>query len=255
MQLQRLNMDNSWFIEIDGLRILVDPWLFGVEIDFFSWFNKQWHRTAPIALDQIPDFDLVLITQKYPDHFHQETLKKLQVKQLICPKSIQKDVEKLLPNCRVQNFNSGINNILDTELNLHFLPTNRKIDPIYDALFIEGKEEGIFLATHGYMDIGEWQDFLSKMPPVKLAICPFDHYQLPFFLGGTVAPGLEGVEKLVSAINPEKIVATHDEDKHAEGLVSKFAKIIKSPNFEKLNSMNFLKGRVLNITNYQIHKI
>ena len=36
MILQRLNMDTSWLIELSGTTIVVDPWLEGVEIDFFG---------------------------------------------------------------------------------------------------------------------------------------------------------------------------------------------------------------------------
>jgi hypothetical protein len=30
MLIQRLNMDNSWYLGFEGLRLLVDPWLEGV---------------------------------------------------------------------------------------------------------------------------------------------------------------------------------------------------------------------------------
>ena len=80
MQLKRLNMDNSWSISLGGQRLLIDPWLHGVEVDYFAWFNKQWHRTPPIAYEDVQDFDAVLITQKYPDHFHPETLLRLKPK-------------------------------------------------------------------------------------------------------------------------------------------------------------------------------
>jgi hypothetical protein len=39
MLLQRLNMDNSWYLELSRLRLLIDPWLEGTEVDFFPWFN------------------------------------------------------------------------------------------------------------------------------------------------------------------------------------------------------------------------
>ena len=108
MKIQRLNMDNTWFIEFAGLRMLIDPWLFGQEVDFFSWFNTQWHRTAPVPLAEVPDFDLVLITQKYPDHFHQETLKKLQPKLVVGPQSIENQLNKILPDSNILSFNEGI---------------------------------------------------------------------------------------------------------------------------------------------------
>ena len=95
IHLQRLNMDNSWFVEFSGLKMLIDPWLEGTEVDFFSWFNTQWHRTTPLNYNQLPVFDIVLITQKYPDHFHATTMKKLSPKSIIAPKSLQKKAGKI----------------------------------------------------------------------------------------------------------------------------------------------------------------
>ncbi len=95
---QRLNMDNSFFIEMSGWKILIDPWLEGTEVDYFEWFNMQWHRTPPLPYSDIPDFDTVLITQKYPDHFHIKTLKKLAPKHIIGPKSL----ENKLKTCFLQ---------------------------------------------------------------------------------------------------------------------------------------------------------
>ena len=92
IQVQRLNMDNSLFLEISGWKVLIDPWLEGTEVDFFGWFNTQWHRTPPLPYEQIPAFDTVLITQKYPDHFHAETLKKLNPGHIIAPGSLKENI-------------------------------------------------------------------------------------------------------------------------------------------------------------------
>ena len=93
MRLQRLNMDNSWHLEFGNTRVLVDPWLKGAEVDFFSWFNKQSHSTASVSISDVPTYDVVLITQKYPDHFHIETLLELNPKRLVVPKSIYQKVK------------------------------------------------------------------------------------------------------------------------------------------------------------------
>ena len=255
MKIQRLNMDNTWFIEFAGLRMLIDPWLFGQEVDFFSWFNTQWHRTAPVSLAEVPDFDLVLITQKYPDHFHQETLKKLQPKLVVGPQSIENQLNKILPDSNILSFNEGIHDIHQKGIRIHHLPSARKIDPIYDALVIENGEQSIFLASHGFTSIDQWQSAFNEYPPVHVMLSPFDHYQLPFFLGGTVAPGIEGLRKLAKSLNPTHIIATHDEDKHAKGLVSKFAKITKAPNYDKLQSFPELKNKILPFTNYKALEI
>lgn len=255
MKIQRLNMDNSWLIQFAEQTILIDPWLQGVEIDFFSWFNTQWHRTKPLAPSEVPDFDMVLITQKYPDHFHPETLLELQPKKLIVPQSIQQRVQQLLPNAEVLTFNESPKNVLDSNINIHFMPTSRKIDPIYDALLLEDGNESILIATHGFSKIEQWTSFIQKMPPVKIAFTPFNKYELPFWLGGTVAPGLDAVKQLIKAIQPQKIVATHDEDKHAKGFVHKLATITFAPSSQELLTDNLFKNRLLNLNDYKSYTI
>ena len=182
MIIQRLNMDNSWRIDFAGQTILIDPWLQGAEIDYFPWFNKQWHRTKPVPTSEVPDFDMVVITQKYPDHFHPETLTALAPKKLIVPKSIDKKVQQLLPNAEVVAFNTNSQQVFGSDINIHFMPTSRKIDPIYDALIIENGEESVLLATHGFNKIEAWESFIKSMPPIKLVLTPFNTYQLPFYL-------------------------------------------------------------------------
>lgn len=245
-------MDNSWFLDFDGTRILVDPWLIGAEVDYFSWFNKQWHRTKPLAFEKIPEYDFVLITQKYPDHFHPETLKKLKPDKLVVPASIEKKCKKLFPKAQVLTFDQGITSIFGSAINLHFLPTSRKIDPIYDAIVLENGEKSIFLASHGFTLTKKQIGWVQQWPPFALLITPFNLYKLPFFLGGVVSPGMESVKELVRVLNPAKVVATHDEDKHTRGLVSKFASIIRSPETSELHQMDFLQGKYLPLDHYRM---
>lgn len=245
MQIQRLNMDNSWHIRIKGLSLLIDPWLEGEEVDFFPWFNTQWHRTKPIDYDAVPSYDVVLITQKYPDHFHKKTLLHLNPSYIIGPASIEKALRKLLPSAKIISLdkNHAVHTI--NGVRITWLPTRRKIDPIYDAYLIGAEEESVFLAPHGF-EIKEGEE---PSAAVSLLICPFNHYQLPGLLGGTVAPGIEGIIHLASKLQPKQIIATHDEDKHARGLVSKLAKI-KRTKASDLSSISLLSDRILDLTDY-----
>ena len=106
-------MDNSFILEIGDWKILVDPWLEGTEVDYFGWFNTQWHRTPPMPIEQVPDYDTVLITQKYPDHFNSETLRKLRPDHIIAPKSLNKKLGKILPGSKIDALDSK-NNLLNT---------------------------------------------------------------------------------------------------------------------------------------------
>ena len=248
-------MDNSWRLEFGGLSILIDPWLQGAEVDYFPWFNKQWHRTQPLAPAEVGSFDLVLITQKYPDHFHAETLEALRPGKLIVPQSIEKAVRKILPEAEVTIFNDSPRDLLGSGINLHHLPTRRKMDPIYDGLVLENGRESVLIASHGVNEAENWTEAILQLPPVKLAFTPFNTYKLPFFLGGTVSPGLDAVRKLIEAVKPERVVATHDEDKHAKGLVSKFARVTIPPSANDLRKDSHFQNRLLHIDNYQIHSI
>ncbi len=255
IHLQRLNMDNSWFVEIGGWKVLIDPWLEGTEVDFFGWFNTQWHRTTPLSYDQLPAYDSVLITQKYPDHFHAETLEKLAPKSIFAPKSLQKKLKKLLPNAAVIGLDATNNKTIINNIQVTFLATTRNIDPIYDAFILDDGKESIFIATHGFQMSEKHIETLKKASPCQLLITPFNLYKLPFFLGGVVSPGLEGVEHLCEVLNPRKVIATHDEDKHAKGLVSKFAKIIRPSSKETLLKLPWLGERYQEITHYKLTQI
>ena len=56
-------MDTSWHLSIGGVSFLIDPRLAGSEIDGYSWFNEQWHVVKPIQVEEIPEFNYVLISQ------------------------------------------------------------------------------------------------------------------------------------------------------------------------------------------------
>jgi hypothetical protein len=134
---------------------------------------------------------------------------------------------------------------------IQFLNTSRKIDPIYDAYLLDSGQESVFLATHGFRPSAEQVEKISQASPCSLLVNPFNHYELPVFLGGIVSPGLEGVEQLCKLLQPQKVVATHDEDKNAKGLVSKFAKIKTAGPEHELAKLSWLAGRLVHLTDYQ----
>ena len=248
MRLQRLNMDNSWHLEFGKTRILVDPWLKGAEVDFFSWFNKQSHKTQSVSISNVHSYDLVLITQKYPDHFHIETLLELNPKRLVVPKSIYQKVHRVLPESSVYTFDQWSECVDNSILRLHHLPSYRSMDPIYDALLLEDGTQSVLLATHGYDP--RWRELIDPFPPIALALTPFNHYRLPKVLGGDVSPGMRAVEALISDLSPKHIIATHDEDKDASGLIPMLANITWAPSDEELLQSELFRDRLLTISDY-----
>lgn len=250
IQLQRLNLDTSLFLEIGGFKVLIDPWLEGTEVDFFSWFNTQWHRTAPISFEELPEFDAVLITQKYPDHFHLQTLIKLSPSHIIAPKSLKKKIKNNFPEASLTLLDAENSQTRFGDARITFLPTRRKVDPIYDAFLLDDGKESVFLATHGYQFDDSNRSLVEEASPCKLLVTPFNRYELPFFFGGTVSPGLDGVEHLCEILKPKKVMAVHDEDKHAKGLVSKMARISRPSSTKALRKLPWLGDRYFELNNY-----
>ncbi|MCB9081412.1 MAG: MBL fold metallo-hydrolase [Lewinellaceae bacterium] len=251
MEVQRLNMDNSWFFHLGRLRFLVDPWLEGEEVDYFRWFNTQWHRTPPLPYDQIPDYDLVLITQKYPDHFHQQTLARLNPARVIVPVSIEKKVKTLLPKAEVIAMGAR-QRVFETQgVRFTWYPSTRPLGPVFDACCVSDATEALFLAPHGYQPNKRW---LAPDQPVKLLITTFNELKLPFFLGGRIAPGIRGLMSLGARLHPAYLVATHDEDKHAKGLVMKLA-AVQSTTKADLETYPSLQNRILEIDHYRCVKL
>lgn len=244
-------MDNSWYVETGGLRIITDPWLEGAEVDYFPWFNKQWHRTSPIAYKDVPAYDVVLITQKYPDHFHPETLVKLQPKKMIVPHTIAPKVKKILPEAEVIALGNNNTSYTMQGVTFTWLPTRRLIDPIYDAVYIKSESESFFIASHGFQLDKKHIAAIDTTIPVKLLISPYNLYRLPAFLGGTVSPGIKGLHHLNSTLKPRYIVATHDEDKHAEGIVSRFATVIRTAR-KDLQAYPELYNKCLDLEHYSM---
>lgn len=250
IRFQRLNMDNSWHIQVGSQSILIDPWLGGVEVDFFKWFNMQWHRTPPLPIEQLPAYDWVVITQKYPDHFHAETLRLLKPKRIIAPKSIRKQLSAVVPDATIHYVEHTNERIELGDVVLQWFHTSRKMDPIYDAMALHDGKEAVMVATHGFDFSKEQHHLLRSLPPVKLLLSPITFYKLPFFLGGVVSPGMKGLQNLLRDTQAEKFVSTHDEDKHAKGLVSRMANVIRY-SVEDIFNHQELGSKFINIADYQ----
>ena len=250
MRVQRLNMDSTWLLTLGGTTLLVDPWLHGSEVDYAGWFNTQWHRTPPLPYRDIPTYDAVLITQKYPDHYHADTLAKLSPKVVFAPASLGKRLRTLLPDADLHLFEGSQSVVLFRELTLTHLPTRRRIDPIYDAFLVDDGKESVCIAPHGLAVDAAHQTVVDRASPCKLLISPFNRYSLPALLGGTVTPGLEGLEQLIDALAPEHVVQTHDELKEGKGLIPKIASItVFDPSHAP--HLPWLADRFLNVPDYQ----
>jgi L-ascorbate metabolism protein UlaG (beta-lactamase superfamily) len=225
--IQRLNRDNSWAITIGATTFLVDPWLRGREVDYFGWFNTQWHREAPVPPGEVPAYDWVIVTQQFPDHFHTETLLELGPGRLIVPPSVRKKAESLFPDAIVESLDNPVEELVAGGARVRRFRSTALMPPHFDAYALYDGEETIFLAPHGYTFRPKELEQLRQLPPVTLLLAPANYLRLPFFLGGTIMTGIAGLEKLLKDTNAACFVNSHDGDKHATGLVPVLSREIR----------------------------
>lgn len=225
LTIQRLNLDNTWLIAWQDRRLLVDPWLTGSEVDGAPWFNEQWHATPPMPIYHLPPFDAIVVTQSYNDHCHLPTLEELEKHRPIfaTPKP-RKKISKAFPNrtCRLIPPFSSPEGAAIGDLRLFTFVPGRKIDPVYYALAITWKDEAIVLAPHGFTFRPAQLHWLESYR-IRLLATTFALVALPALLGGRVNPGPENARLLVRQLRPQYVVNTHDEQKHARGLVMRLA--------------------------------
>jgi len=242
-------MDNSWHLSLGALQILVDPWLEGPEVDFFRWFNTQWHRTPPLSYHQLPDFDGVLISQKYPDHLHVQTLQRLGPDRVITPWRWAARVQRALPEAEVSALVDG-EPVIWKDVAMTLLASRRRLDPIYDAVLFDDGRQSVLFAPHGLPLDADHRAVIRSASPCALLLSPFNRYRLPAVLGGVVTPGMSGLAALVEAVAPARVVRTHDERKIARGLVPKLARIDVVDDAE-LARFPWLADRVLQLDDYE----
>lgn len=225
--IQRLNRDNSWAITLGSTIFLVDPWLTGQEVDYFGWFNTQWHRESPLPPEAVPAYDWVIVTQQFPDHFHVETLLELKPGRMIVPPSVRIKAEKLFPDAMVESLDDPEDEFVAGGVRIRRFRSTAMMPPHFDAYALYDGSETIFLAPHGYSFRSKQLEQLRQLPPVSLLLAPANYLRLPFFLGGTIMSGIAGLEKLIRDTNAASFVNSHDGDKHATGLVPVLSREIR----------------------------
>jgi L-ascorbate metabolism protein UlaG (beta-lactamase superfamily) len=93
---------SSYFLQIDGKRILVDPVLSG-RASPVSFTTKAFAGTDPYTVADIPEIDILFITHDHWDHLDYDTMTKMRsrVKRVICPLGVGAHLERW-------GFDSGI---------------------------------------------------------------------------------------------------------------------------------------------------
>ena len=193
---------NSWLIEMDGKRILLDPWLVGDLV-----FNNQaWlFKSTKNHPQSIPEnIDLILLSQGLEDHAHPPTLKELDHDLPVVASPNAAKVVNKLGYTKVTSLNHGEVFQLDEQIEIKAVPGS-PIGPTLteNGYIIKGLESGksIYYEPHG-----NHSDSLQEAAPVDVIITPLISLKLPVV--GAVIKGQEAALKVCQQLNPQVIIST-----------------------------------------------
>ena len=193
---------NSWLIEMDGKRILLDPWLVGDLV-----FNNQaWlFKSTKNHPQSIPEnIDLILLSQGLEDHAHPPTLKELDHDLPVIASPNAAKVVNKIGYTKVTSLNHGEVFQLDEQIEIKAVPGS-PIGPTLteNGYIIKGLESGksIYYEPHG-----NHSDSLQEAAPVDVIITPLISLKLPVV--GAVIKGQEAALKVCQQLNPQVIIST-----------------------------------------------
>ncbi|AAQ00232.1 MULTISPECIES: MBL fold metallo-hydrolase [Prochlorococcus] len=187
---------SSWFINLDGLRILIDPWLTG---DLFfapgPWLINGRLNTKITVPKTI---DLLLLTQGLPDHAHPASLKLLDRSiPSICSYSAGRVLEKLGFSNKTSLKPGQSKNLDQTFIEA---TEGAAVPGLENGYIVSSKNFSFYIEPHGFLD--------EKIKPRRLdaVFTPVINLKLP--LAGAFIKGKYVLPKLIKKFQPKKVFAS-----------------------------------------------
>lgn len=209
---------NSWLIELDGKRILLDPWLVGDLV----FGNQAWlFKSTKNHPQPIPEhIDLILLSQGLEDHAHPPTLKKLDHNLPVVASPNGAKVAQEIGYTNVTSLEHGEVFHLGEQIEIEAVPGS-PIGPtlVENGYIIKGLTSGknIYYEPHGNHD-----DCLQSAS-IDVVITPLVSLKLPVV--GAVIKGQETALKLCKQLQPQVILSTAaGGDVEAEGMLTSIIK-------------------------------
>ncbi|MBW4655739.1 MAG: MBL fold metallo-hydrolase [Kaiparowitsia implicata GSE-PSE-MK54-09C] len=193
---------NSWLIELDDQRILLDPWLVGdLVFGGAGWFFRGYRKQAR---DLPEGIDLILLSQGLEDHAHPDTLKALDKTIPVVASPNGAKVASQAGFAQVTAIAHGESFVLGDRLRIQAVPGS-PIGPMLteNGYLLTGLTTGIRLY---YEPHGNHSDQLQSEAPVDVAITPLVNLELP--LVGPFIKGQDSALQLATWLTPKVMLPT-----------------------------------------------
>lgn len=209
MKFQKLNDDCSWLWEINGIKLIVDPWFTPSQIDGHRLFSEQFHLNPQPEVSSLPKADYLFISNPFTDHCNRETLVQFDPAIPVIAKA------RILKRISKWNHFKRLIPLEEAPVSIQEYKPGNFLDLVHSAYFIQSEGNSILFAPHG--------ERMKPVPKADVLITTTTRYHLPFWLGGTVNLGIASAESLYRKCEAKRFLSTHDEKKRGTGLVEKLA--------------------------------
>lgn len=238
LKITLLNGDSSWLIELDGTRLLLDPWLVGDAVVVHPAMHVAHLGDAPrLSLSEVGPVDALVISHPFPDHCNAPTLRLLpRDLPAFAPRVAQPAIPLLGGPRRVTNIPNatlGRRPAAFRSVELAWCRATAPLDTTHNALILRGRESGatVMYCPHGLLREGRTMAAVERTLAGRLDafLCSFTLLDLPFYLGGIANLGVEKGVEVVRHLKPRYLLATHDAPKPDTGFIARKAKITRCP--------------------------
>tara|TARA_Y100001968_G_scaffold230126_1_gene212939 strand:- start:2084 stop:2815 length:732 start_codon:yes stop_codon:yes gene_type:complete len=187
---------NGWVVELDKVRILIDPWLIGD----LTFPPGDWLIKGELLKEfDIPrNIDFLLLTQGQPDHTHAPTLEKINKGIPVIASCAAGKVAKKIGFTKINTLKPGEifkNNNLIIEAT-----SGASVPNIENGYIIDLGSDSIYIEPHGFLDKK------IRARNIDLVITPVIDFSLP--LAGKFIKGKTVLPQLIKLFNPNTILAS-----------------------------------------------
>lgn len=220
LEMGRLNGDSSWWFTLGGVRVVVDPWLVGSEVDGAPWFSEQWHRGPVVSPADVPAHQVVVVSQPFSDHCHADTLRALpQDAALVVVPGARAKAARAVPGRPMHVLPAWDRPPLRLAgLRWWRVTPPWWVVPAYQAVVVADEAgRAVLHAPHG-LSVAAAEAVAERVDVVALAVTR-TWYRLPWWMGGVAQPGEEAAAAVARAVRPRVAFGVHDERKAGRGLV------------------------------------
>lgn len=239
LALTLLNGDSSWLIEVDGTRLLLDPWLEGRANVFHPLIHTLRLATPAVRVEDLPPFDALVISHPFADHMSKQTMRKLPRDLPVYTPVVARPWVKVLGGfpkiTPLRDCTRGAKPQPVGNLTLAWCRAAAPFDTTHNALIVRGAKSGttVMYCPHAILLEGPTIAAVERELGGRLdaLLCSFNHLYLPGYLGGIANLGAETAASLAARLRARYVFTTHDSEKPDTGFIARRSRMTYCPDF------------------------